>query len=42
MYYAYMFRDNVEMAGMSQNKFENGIKQMRTILTNEYAYFRGA
>ena len=42
MYYAYMFRDNIEMAGMSQNKFENGIKQMRTILTNEYAYFRGA
>jgi len=41
MYYAYMFRDNIEMAGMSQNKFENGIKQMRTILTNEYAYFRG-
>ena len=27
MYYAYMFRDNIEMAGMSQNKFENGIKQ---------------
>ena len=42
MYYAYMFRDNIEMAGMSQNKFENGIKQMRTILTNEYAYFRGS
>lgn len=42
MYYAYMFRDNVEMAGMSQNKFENGVKQMRTILTNEYAYFRGS
>lgn len=42
MYYAYMFRDNVEMAGMSQNKFENGVKQMRTLLTNEYAYFRGA
>jgi len=40
MYYAYMFRDNVEMAGMSQNKFENGIKQMRTLLVNENVYFR--
>jgi len=42
MYYTYMFRDNIEMAGMSQNKFDNGVKQMRTLLTNEYAYFRGA
>jgi hypothetical protein len=40
MYYAYLFRDNVEMAGMSQNKFDNGIKQMRSLLINEYAYFR--
>jgi len=40
MYYAYMFRDNIEMAGLSQNKFENGIKQMRTLLVNENVYFR--
>lgn len=40
MYYAYMFRDNIEMANLSQAKFENGIKQMRTILVNENAYFR--
>ena len=40
MYYAYMFRDNVEMANISQSKFENGIKQMRTLLVNEHAYFR--
>lgn len=40
MYYAYMFRDNIEMANLSQSKFENGIKQMRTILVNENAYFR--
>ena len=40
MYYAYMFRDNIEMANLSQSKFENGIKQMRTQLVNEYAYFR--
>jgi len=42
MYYAYMFRDNIEMANLSQSKFENGIKQMRTVLVNEYAYFRSA
>ena len=40
MYYAYMFRDNIEMANLSQNKFENGIKQMRTLLVNENVYFR--
>lgn len=40
MYYAYMFRDNLEMASVSQQKFENGIKQMRVLLVNENAYFR--
>jgi len=40
MYYAYMFRDNIEMANLSQSKFENGIKQMRTLLVNENVYFR--
>jgi len=40
MYYAYMFRDNLEMANLSQSKFENGIKNMRTILVNENVYFR--
>lgn len=40
MYYAYMFRDNLEMAGMAQSKFENGVKHMRTLLVNEHAYFR--
>lgn len=40
MYYAYMFRDNIEMGNLSQSKFENGIKQMRSLLVNEYAYFR--
>jgi len=40
MYYAYMFRDNIEMANLSQSKFENGIKQMRTQLVNENVYFR--
>jgi len=40
MYYAYMFRDNIEMANLSQSKFENGIKNMRTLLVNENIYFR--
>ena len=40
MYYAYMFRDNIEMANLSLSKFENGIKNMRTLLVNENAYFR--
>jgi hypothetical protein len=42
MYYAYMFRDNIELANISQGKFEQGIKQMRTLLTNEYIYFRAS
>lgn len=40
MYYAYMFRDNMEMANLSQSKFEDGIKNMRTLLVNENIYFR--
>jgi len=40
MYYAYLFRDNVEQASMMLRKFEAGIAQMRSILVNEYAYFR--
>lgn len=40
MYYAYMFRDNIEMANLSQSKFENGIKNMRTLMVNENIYFR--
>ena len=40
MYYAYMFRDNIEMASVSQNKFEAGIKQMRVLLKNKTAYMR--
>jgi len=40
MYYAYLFRDNIELASLSQQKFENGIKDMRTLLTNENLYAR--
>jgi hypothetical protein len=40
MYYAYMFRDNIEMASVSQRKFDEGIKQMRTVNVNENVYMR--
>jgi hypothetical protein len=42
MYYAYMFRDNIEMASVSQRKFEEGIKQMRTVTVNENIYMRAS
>ena len=40
MYYANMFRDNIEQAQVSQRKFDEGIKNMRSILVNEHLYFR--
>lgn len=40
MYYSYMFRDNMEMASISKNKFEEGMKNMRKILVNENVYVR--
>jgi len=42
MYYAYMFRDNLEMASVSQRKFDEGIKQMRTVTVNENIYMRAS
>jgi len=40
MYHSYMFRDNLESASISLRKFEDGIKQMRTLLVNENVYAR--
>ena len=40
MYYCYMFRDNMEMASISKNKFDEGMKNMRKILVNENYYVR--
>jgi hypothetical protein len=40
MYHAYMFRDNLESATLSLRKFEDGLKQMRTLLVNENVYAR--
>lgn len=40
MYYAYMFRDNLESARVSFQKFESGIKRMRVQNVNENVYAR--
>jgi hypothetical protein len=40
MYYTYMFRSNEQAAAIAKNKFEQGIKNMRTILINRYEYVR--
>lgn len=40
MYYAYMFRSNEQAAALSKRKFEEGVKNMRTILINRYEYLR--
>lgn len=40
MYYAYMFRSNEQAAVIAKAKFEQGIKNMRTILINRYEYVR--
>ena len=40
MYHSYMFRDNLESATLSLRKFEDGLKQMRTLLVNENIYAR--
>jgi hypothetical protein len=40
MYHAYMFRSNEQAATIAKDKFEKGIKNMRTILMNRYEYVR--
>ena len=40
MYYAYMFRSNEQAAVIAKDKFDKGVKQMRTILINRYEYVR--
>lgn len=40
MYHAYMFRDNLESATIALRKFDDGVKQMRTLLVNENIYAR--
>jgi len=40
MYYAYQFRGDLETATLSFQKFQEGIKDMRTIYINRYNYVR--
>jgi hypothetical protein len=40
MYYAYMFRSDLEAAQLSLQKFDLGIKNMRTVYINRYDYVR--
>lgn len=40
MYHAYMFRSNEQAANIAKNKFEEGLKRMRTILVNRFTYMR--
>lgn len=36
LYYLYMFRDNAEAANIAATVFEQGVKEMRTLLINKY------
>lgn len=36
MYHCYMFRDNAQSAAMSEARFKEGIKALRSLLVNEY------
>ena len=40
MYYVYQFRGDMQAAQMAQNKFEQGIKQLRSIHINRNDYLR--
>lgn len=40
MYYAYMFRGDLDAASLSLQKFTKGLKSMRTIFINRYEYVR--
>ncbi len=40
MYHAYMFRGGIEEASVSNQLFQDGIKDMRKIYINRYEYAR--
>lgn len=40
MYYAHMFRGDLDAASLSLQKFKQGIKNMRSIYVNRYEYVR--
>jgi hypothetical protein len=38
MYHAYMFRDNQQSAQLSEQKFNDGVKSLRSLLVNNYVH----
>jgi hypothetical protein len=40
MSYAYLFRSNEQSSVIAKNKFDEGIKRMRSMLVNRYSYVR--
>ena len=42
MFYAYQFRGDVQASQLSQQKFEQGIKYMRSLYINRYDYLRSS
>ena len=40
LYHCYMFRDNVQSASIVKQKFDEGLKALRSLLVNEYIYVR--
>jgi hypothetical protein len=36
MYHCYMFRDNAQSAAMAKQKFDEGLKAMRSLVANDY------
>ena len=42
MHYAYLFRGNSQDAVIAKDKFEDGIKHMRSMIINRYHYVRSS
>jgi len=40
MYHCYMFRDNAQGASLAKQKFDEGLKAMRSLFVNEYVYIK--
>lgn len=38
LYHCYMFRDNAQSATLSKQKFDEGLKALRSLFVNEYVY----
>lgn len=40
LYHCYMFRDNIQSATLAKQKFDEGLKALRSLLVNEYIYVK--